>query len=70
MLGHMLWDHLKRPSSAYPRWQWLIRDKERECGCKLEEISVEELAAAKLLQLGLCGPPADAIAHDDVVKNK
>ena len=51
-------------------WLWRIRDKDRECGCKLEEISVQELAAAKLLQFGLYGPPADAITHDDISINK
>ena len=67
MLGHMLGDHLKRPSSAYRGWLWRrIRDKDRKCGCKLEEISVQELAAAKLLQFGLYGPPADPLTHEEM----
>ena len=64
MLGHMLGDHL-RSSPAYRGWRWRVRDIDRECGCVLENITLEELSAARLFQLALFGPPADVTSIND-----
>ena len=64
MLGHMLGDHL-RSSPAYRGWRWRVRDIDRECGCVLENITLEELSAARLFALALFGPPADVTSIND-----
>ena len=69
MLGHMLGDHLQRPSMAYLGWRWRVKDQDRECGCELETFTLEELSAAKLFQLSLFGPPANSVSIYDKEDN-
>jgi hypothetical protein len=58
MLGHALGDHLKPPGALLTRWEYIVKDKDRECGCVLEAQTMEQMAAAKLYQLSF-GPPAE-----------
>ena len=54
MLGHMLGDHLQRPSMAYLGWRWRVKDQDRECGCVVHETST--------LEEPLCGQAVPAVA--------
>ena len=61
MLDHALGDHLKPPGPVLTRWEYVVKDKDRPCGCVLEAQSMEQMAAAKLYQLSFC-PPAEIAA--------
>ena len=58
MLGHALGDHLKPPGALLTRWEYIVKDKDRDCGCVLEAQTMEQMGAAKLYQLSF-GPPAE-----------
>ena len=68
MLGHALGDHLKPPGALLTRWDYIVKDKDRDCGCVLEAQTMEQMSVAKLYQLSF-GPPAEIAPISEPVCN-